>query len=290
MKYRRFILSSFTFVYLLLVFYCFFYYIMSQVSLIKLMTKNTLSENTKKGLIMNIGSSMNLQSIMSSMQGTQRPQGGQRHEPPLKEQVDAMSAEDREEFDSKIESLSHSQRHALKSLMEENSEEISSMSTEDATAAILSLVDEAAQTESTDDSFANMMEQEGSMPPPPPKGGHHGGGHQGPPPLANEVQNMTEEEQEEFQTSLDSLSDEQKFAFMELMKDNEEEISSMETEDATDAIFALLEEASSLSSDEILDTFGEMLSQESIPPPPPRMSSDELPGYDPENNTIDMYV
>jgi 5'-deoxynucleotidase YfbR-like HD superfamily hydrolase len=236
---------------------------------------------------MNVNNSMNLTTIMSMQRPTQSQQNHK--EPPLKEQVDAMSSEDREEFNTQLEALSHSQRHELKSLMEENSEEISSMSTEDATAAIMELVEQASQSESSDD-FASMMQQEGSMPPPPPKGGHHGGGHQGPPPLANEVQNMSDEEQEEFQTTLESLSDEQQYAFMELMKDNEEEISSMETEDATDAIFALLEEASSLSSDEILDTFGQVLSQESMPPPPPRMQSANLPGYDPENNTIDTYA
>jgi succinate dehydrogenase flavin-adding protein (antitoxin of CptAB toxin-antitoxin module) len=189
---------------------------------------------------MNINSSINLQTIMN--QGIEnRPQ---RPQQPLKEQVDAMSEEDRTQFDSKIDSLSGEQRHALHNMLKENETEISQMSQEEASKTILELAQEASQLEVSEDSFSSMMSaQEAGHRSPPPPGGQMG--HRPPPTdIQDPFASLDDEETTTLSQTMESMSDEQKMEFGYLLSQSKDELDSLSTSEASDLIFELLEEAS----------------------------------------------
>jgi hypothetical protein len=178
--------------------------------------------------------------LAQALQMQQRPP-----EPPLKDQVDAMSEEDRTSFDEKISSFSKEQMMYFMSLMASNEDSISSMSQEEATAAIFELMDQAASIE-------DLSEVEGlealdaladEMPPPPP----HGGMPPPPPPseeATDPLASLTQENMDTFIEMLESMSDEQKLEFGTLLMDAKEELSGLDASEAAQKVLDLLEEAS----------------------------------------------
>lgn len=179
---------------------------------------------------------------MMQMQMQQRPP-----EPPLKDQVDGMSEEDKTEFDSKIESFSPEQMMYFMSMMLENESEISEKSQEEATAAIFEIIDEAGSIESLSEveGLSALEALEDGAPPPPPGG-------MPPPPPAGETQDplasLTEENMNEFMEMINSMTNEQKQEFGFLLMDSKEELATLDSEEAAEKVLSLLEKASTTTT------------------------------------------
>jgi hypothetical protein len=189
---------------------------------------------------------MSISSVNSTTSGlSQSMQMQQRHAPPLKDQVDGMNAEQKEEFDSNIASFSKDQMMYFMSLMKTNESEISAMSQDEASTAILGLMDEAGSIESLSEvenlaaleALASMKPQgpPGGMRPPPP------------PPPSEETQDplasLTEESLSEFLEMLQSMTVEQKQEFGFSMMEAKEELSGLDEESASEMLLTLLEDA-----------------------------------------------
>lgn len=178
--------------------------------------------------------------LTQMMQMQQRPP-----EPALKDTVDNMSEEDRETFNSNIESFSKEQMMYFMSLMASNESEISEMSEEDATAAIFELMETASSIEDLSevegldalDALADEIPAApGGMPPPPPPS------EEAQDPLAS----LTDENMNAFLEIIEAMSDEQKLEFGSLLMDSKEELSTLDAAEAAEMVLSLLEEASSV--------------------------------------------
>ncbi|EDZ61655.1 hypothetical protein SMGD1_2220 [Sulfurimonas gotlandica GD1] len=187
---------------------------------------------------------MSISSINSTVSGlSQSMQMQQRPEPPLKDQVDGMTADQKEEFDSKISSFSKEQMMYFMSLMKTNESEISAMSQDEATSAIFEIMDEAGSIESLSEvegiSVLDILEDVGRSGPP--------GGMRPPPPPSEELQDplasLTEESLSEFLEMLQSMTIEQKQEFGFSMMEAKEELAGLDEESASEMLLALLEDA-----------------------------------------------
>lgn len=103
------------------------------------------------------------------------------------------------------------------------------------------------------------------------------------PPLKDKVDQMSEEDRKTFDSKIESFSQEQMMSFMSLMQQNKSEISDMSQEDATTAIFELMDQAetSSLSEVDGVNQTSKVAEDGTIPPPsggmpPPPPSSGNL--------------
>jgi hypothetical protein len=176
---------------------------------------------------------------MSSIQSTNRMQmgqmqgmqGGQRPQPPLKEQVQSMSTQQQEEFKSTIDSMSHEQKRAMHHAMMENKDELSSLSGDEFSSAIMSLAEQVSSGEYT----PSTQGAQGSTPPPPP-------------PMKSMIDSLSDEDKESFKEQMSSLSGEQRMNFGAIMKSMSEDISSMSSEELKDTISSALNDAKSNNS------------------------------------------
>ncbi len=103
------------------------------------------------------------------------------------------------------------------------------------------------------------------------------------PPLKDKVDQMSEEDRKTFDSKIESFSQEQMMSFMSLMQQNKSEISDMSQEDATTAIFELMDQAetSSLSEVDGVNQTSKVAEDGTTPPPsggmpPPPPSSGNL--------------
>ena len=97
-------------------------------------------------------------------------------------------------------------------------------------------------------------------------------------PLQDVVESMSDEDKTSFDENIESFSKEQMMYFISLMSSNESEVSAMSQDDATEAIFELMQTAASiedLSEVEGLDALDALADEISVaegkgkPPPPP---------------------
>ena len=133
------------------------------------------------------------------------------------------------------------------SLMSSNESEISQMSQEEASSAILELMDTASSIEdlseveglSALDALSDELKSgpaEGKGPPPPPPSNGE---------VEDPLSSLTQENMDTFLEMIESMSSEQKLEFGNLLVDSKEELSTMDAEEAAQTVLDLLEKASS---------------------------------------------
>jgi len=189
-------------------------------------------------------STNSISSINSSVSGlAQSMQMQQRSGPPLKNQVDEMSENEKEEFNNKISSFSQDQMTYFMSLMKTNESDISAMSKDKATSAIFEIMDEAGSIESLSEvENSEALEALANMPLQGPQGGGMRqllGGEEAQDPLAS----LSEESLSEFLETLQSMTVEQKQEFGFSMMEAKEELAGMDEEAASEMLLTLLEDA-----------------------------------------------
>lgn len=184
--------------------------------------------------ISSIDSNINL--IMQNMQSQNR-----QSEPPLKDKVDAMTEEQRTEFDSKIESFSPKQMSNFMNLMKDNEFEISDMSQEEAVTAIFDLLEQTQSIDSvsaTDlisalDALEETAPSSGRMLPSQTSG-------EAQDPLAN----LTEEDMTSFIEIIDSMNNDQKQEFGFMLMESKDQLSTLDSTESAQMVLAMLKEAS----------------------------------------------
>jgi TRAP-type C4-dicarboxylate transport system substrate-binding protein len=176
----------------------------------------------------------------------------QRPQPPLKSEIESMSEEQQSAFKEGMDSLTKEQKAYLGGLMKQNEEELSSLSSDELLSALTSMIDEAKNAD--DETLQSMQESmQGSMPPPPPPKGENA--------LNSMMSSLSEDQQTTLQESLSELTNEQKMYLGGMLKDSEEELSELSSDELADTLSAMIEEAAAADSSEIAAN---------MPPPPPQ--------------------